>query len=351
MTIYARKLIKWFYFLFALAAITMAVVVQAGRSFSHLLAEYPQEISSYLSNKLNAKVTIGAISAEWVGLKPMVDVRNLRIVSQTDKPIIALGHAQMRLDLLGTFAHFRLVWSALQLDHVQMDFVQADDGFWQVSGIPRTIKTQDHQSAQLDSLIDMSLLSRRIELSQSQLNFHFASGTTTTLSSPLLRMENEGDFHRLSVEVDVDGKPKTLTLVAEGRGDPRHTETFSSKGFLQLKQFPTSEPIAATTAFLLRGIKAEVHSEGALDASFWFSSRPHHEGLDVVGKLGIQRLNVPMLGRSLTLDSFSTDVVGHWLYSGQWQLALQQVSAKVNQFKVEKVSVAASAGSFSEPVI
>lgn len=352
MTAYVRKLIKWFYLLFALAAIVVAVVVQAGRSFSHLLADYPQELSSYLSNKLNAKVTIGAISAEWVGLKPMVDVHQLRILSQTDQPIIALEHAQMRLDLLGTFAHARLVWSALQLEKVQMDFVQKDDGFWQISGIPkRTDSPRDDQTAQLDSLIDMSLLSRRIEFSQSQLSFHFASGATTTLSSPLLRMENAGDFHRLSLQVDVDGNPKSLTLIAEGQGDPRRKETFSSKAFVQLKQFPTNEPIAATTAFLLRGIKAEVHSEGALDASLWFTSRPHHEGLDVVGKIGIQRLSLPMLGQSLTLDSFSTDVIGHWLYSGQWQLALQQIGAKINQYTIEKLSFAASAASFSEPVV
>jgi uncharacterized protein (TIGR02099 family) len=197
----------------------------------------------------------------------------------------------------------------------------------------------------------MSLLSRRIEVSQTQLNFHFASGSTTTMSSPLLRMENEGDFHRVSLQVDVDGNPKTLTLIAEGQGDPRKKETFSSKGFVQLKQFPTGEPIAATTAFLLRGIKAEVHSEGSLDASLWFTSRPQHEGFDVVGKLGVQRLSVPMLGRSLSLDSFSTDLVGHWLYSGQWQLALQHIGATVNQQKIEQLNFAASAANFSAPLV
>lgn len=350
MTAYLRKLIKWFYLLFALAAISVAVVVQAGRSFSHLLADYPQELSSYLSNKLNAKVTIGAISAEWVGLKPMVDVHNLSICSQTDKPIIALGHAQMRLDLLGTFAHARLVWSALQLDQVQIDFVQRDDGFWQIPGMPK-LAARDNDSAQLDFLLDMSLLSRRIEFSRSKLSFHFASGTTTTLDSPLLRMENADDFHRISLQLDVDGNPKTLTLVAEGQGDPRRKETFSSKAFVQLKQFPTNEPIAATTAFLLRGIKAEVHSEGALDASLWFSSRPHREGFDVAGKIGIQRLSLPILGKPLTLDGFSTDVIGHWLYNGEWQLALQEIGATVNQHKIQKLSVAASAGSFAEPVV
>jgi uncharacterized protein (TIGR02099 family) len=350
MTAYLRKFIKWFYLLFALAAITVAVVVQAGRSFSHLLADYPQEVSSYLSDKLNAKVSIGAISAEWVGLKPMVDVRKLRIVSQADKPIIALEHARMRLDLLGSFTHARLVWSALQLDRVEMEFVQTPDGFWQIPGLPKRTETQD-QSAELDLLIDMSLLSRRIEFSRTQLGFKFASGAKTTLNSPLLRMENAGDFHRLVLDVDVAGKPKTLSLIAEGKGDPRHKKTFSSKAFIQLNQFPTNEPIAAVTAFLLRGIKAEVHSQGALDASLWLSSRPQREGFDLVGKLGIQRLGVPVLGRSLALDSFSTDVAGHWLYSGQWQLALQQVNAKVNQQKIEGLNFAASAASFADPVI
>ena len=350
MTAYLRKFIKWFYLLFALAAITVAVVVQAGRSFSHLLADYPQEVSSYISYKLNAKVSIGAISAEWVGLKPMVDVRKLRIVSQADKPIIALEHARMRLDLLGSFAHARLVWSALQLDHVEMEFVQTPDGFWHIPGLPKRTETTD-QTAELDPLIDMSLLSRRIEFSRTQLSFKFASGTTTTLNSPLLRMENAGDFHRLVLDVDVAGKPKTLSLIAEGKGDPRKKKTFSSKAFVQLNQFPTNEPIAAVTAFLLRGIKAEVHSQGALDASLWFSSHPQREGFDLVGKLGIQRLGVPVLGRSLTLDSFSTDVVGHWLYSGKWQLALQHINAKANEQKIEDLNFAASAASYTDPVM
>lgn len=351
MTTLVRKLIRWFYLLFAIVAISMAVIVQAGRSFSHVLADYPQELSNYLSQRLNAKVSISSISAEWVGLKPMVDVRDLRILSQTDQPIIALGKAHMRLDLLGSFLHLRLVWSALQMTNVQMDFVQTADGFWHVQGLPKSADNPDDQPAQLDPLIDMSLLSRRIEFAQSQLNFHFVSGVTTTLNSPMLRMENLDDFHRLSLQVDIDGHPKTLTLLAEGWGDPRHKETFSSKAFVQIKHFPANEPIAATTALLLHGINAEMHSEGTLDANVWFSSRPQHEGFDVVGNLGVERLSLPIVGRKLILDSFSTELVGHWLYKGQWQLALQHIGATINQQHVEKLNVAASAESFNDPVV
>lgn len=347
-----RWLVKWFYTLFAVAAISLAVLVQSGRSFSPLLADYTKEISRYLSGQLNAKVSIGALRAEWDGLKPMLDVQDLRIASQTDEQIIALEHVQLRLDLLGSLLHFRLVWSSLKLDKVAMDFVQTENGFWHVSGLPRLADTAaDEPSAQLDPLIDMTLLSRRIEFGHSQLNFHFVSGDTTSLASPLLRMENTGNFHRLTLDVDVDNKPKSLVLIAEGYGDPRHRESFSSKGYLQLREFPTNEPIAAATALLLHGINAQMHSEGALDASLWFSSRPGYEGFDVVGKLGLQRISVPVLNRKLSLDGFSTEIIGNWLYSGQWQLALQNISANINEHHLEKVNIAASADSFEAPLI
>ena len=350
MTTIIRKLVKWFYLLFAVAAICLALMVQAGRSFSPLLGNHPKEVSDYLSRQLKAQVSIKSLSAEWDGLKPTVDLRDLRISSQSGQPILGLQQAQMRVDLLSSFLHARLVWSSLTLGKVEMDFAQADDGFWHLSGLSQATKA-DEPRADLDPLIDMSLLSRRIEFNQSQLNLHFASGDKTSLYAPLLRMENLKDFHRLTLQVDVNNQPKSLFLVMEGTGDPRKRESFTSNGFVQLNKFPTSEPIAAVTALLLHGIKAEVHSEGSLDARLWFSSRPQHQGFDVVGNLGVQRLSVPVMTQKLALDSFKTDLVGHWLYSGNWQLALQNLGAKVNQQHLEKVNFAVSAADFEAPVI
>ncbi|RYZ99807.1 MAG: DUF3971 domain-containing protein, partial [Moraxellaceae bacterium] len=346
-----RRLVKWFYILFAVSAISLALVVQAGRSFSHLLEKYPTEVGDYLSKRLNAKVKIGALKAEWKGLKPMVDVRDLRITSQSDLPIIALSHAQMQLDLLDSLLHLGFVWSSLKVNQVSMEFVQTADGFWHIPGLPRRANVaKDEESVQLDPLLDMALFSNRLELEKTRLNFLFASGHKTLLESPIVRMENDGDFHRLSLQIDVDKHPKTLTLIAEGNGDPRHKTRFSSKGFVQFKQFPTAEPVAAVTALLLHGIKAEVHAEGSIDASLWFSSRKDNQGFDVSGSVGIQRLNVPIMQRKLALDSFASSVTGHWLYGGKWMLALQNIGANINQHTVEKVNFAASSGGYDKPV-
>lgn len=356
MTSVLRQLVKWFYFSFAIAAIALAIVVQAGRSFSHSLAKYPQEVSRYLSDQLNAQVTIGSLSAEWNGLKPMVDLRNLRIASQSvdskaGQQIIALEHAQMRLDLLGSLRHLSLVWSVLQLDKAELSFNQSLDGSWHLNGMPHRADNPEQPHADLDPLIDMSLLSRRIEFGQTQLHFQFASGTAVTLNSPLLRMESSDDFHRLTLQVDVDKQKRALYLLAEGKGDPRDRQHFTSKGFVQLQQFPTSSPIAATTAFLLRNTDTPMQGEGSLDARLWFKSRPQQDGLDVAGELGIERLNLPVLERKLVLDSFTTQVMGHWLYSGQWELGLQKLAATVNNNRIEQLSLAASAESITAPIV
>jgi uncharacterized protein (TIGR02099 family) len=346
-----RKLVKWFYICFAVTVIGLAILVQAGRSFSHLLAEYPQQISQYLSNQFKANVSIGSLQAEWDGLKPILEVDQLQITSLSGQPIISLAHAHLQLNLLDSLLHAQLVWSALTLQQVKIDFMQSADGQWYIPGLPRVADEQPEDTAQLDPLLDMLLLSRHIEFKQTHFNFQFASGDKTLLYSPSVRMDNASGFHRLSMQVDIDNHPKTLQLVVEAKGDPRHKGRFTSNAFLQLKNFPTNEPIAAATAFLLQGIKAEVHSQGTLNASLWLKSNPKRPGFDVVGNVGVQRLNVPILGRDLALDSFSADVAGGWFYDGKWQLVLQNVGANINQIHIEKANVAASASGLDAPVM
>jgi uncharacterized protein YhdP len=137
MTRALRKLVKWSYFLVALALILLAVLVQSGRSFSHLLGEYDQNIASYFSSQLNANVTIGEIEADWNGLKPSLVIRNFSIKSQADQPIVAFKQARLRLDILESLLNLRLVWSNLSLSQVDMTFAQTADGFWQIPGLPK----------------------------------------------------------------------------------------------------------------------------------------------------------------------------------------------------------------------
>ncbi len=350
MTRALRKLVKWSYFLIALALILLAVLVQSGRSFSHLLGDYNQSIATYLSSQLNAQVTIGQIEADWNGLKPSVVIQDFSINSQTDQPIVAFKQARLRLDMLESMLNLRLVWSNLSLSQVDMTFAQTTEGFWQIPGLPKRADA-NKPGVQLDALLDMLLLSTRIEFQSSHLRFQFASGKQVLLDSPYLLLENAGDFHRLALQIDVDEQPRSVYLIMEGQGDPRDQASFHSKGYFQLNRFPTSEPMAATSAFLLSSAdKGSLLSEGMVDANIWFESRAGSKGYDLVGRLGLQRLSLPLGERRLALDDFATQLTGYWLPSGEWRLGLQQINAAMKEQKIADVNLAVASTGFKQPL-
>lgn len=347
-----RKLVKWFYLLIAMTLILLAVLVQSGRSFSHMLGDHNQQIADYLSTKLNARVSIGRIESDWSGLKPSLVIQDFTITSQDNLPILALQQARLRLDILGSLRNLRPVWSNLVLQQVDVTFAQTEAGFWQIPGLPPLRKAEPDQGVQLDALLDMLLLSTRIEFQRSHLNFEFTSGQRMVLDSPSLLLENLDDFHRLSLQIDVDEQPRTVVLVMEGRGDPRDQKNFHSKGYLQLNSFPTSEPIAAASAFLLGG-KSGLQAEGQVDATIWFETRHEDYGYDLVGSLGVQHLSLPLSvsdDRRLGLDDFATELTGFWLPGGQWRLGLQSLNASIGKKQIEGLNLAAASAGYSQPI-
>lgn len=349
MTRTLRKLVKWFYFLIAIALILLAVLVQSGRSFSHLLGDYDQRIAAYASSKLNAKVAIGSIDAEWNGLKPSLVVQDFSISSQVDQPIATFKQARLRLDLLESLLNLRLVWTNLILTQVDMSFVQTPEGHWHIPGLPQ--RTGEKQDVKLDSLIDMLLLSSRIEFQRSHLAFRFTSGEQVVLDSPSLLLENAGDFHRLALQIDVDEQPRSVYLIMEGQGDPRNQKQFRSRGYLQLNRFPTSEPVAAASAFLLGGnANSHIRSEGQVDANIWFETRAKGKGYDLVGRFGLQRLSLPVGENRLSLDGFSTELNGFWLPGGEWQLGLQNIKAAMKEQQISDLNLAIASSGFKRPL-
>ena len=349
MTRALRKLVKWSYFLIALTLILLAVLVQSGRSFSHLLDGYNEGIARYFSAQLNARVNIGQIQADWDGLKPSLVVGDFSITSLTEQPIVALKKARLRLDILASLINFRPVWSNLSLTQVDMSFVQTAEGAWHIPGLPKRADT-DKPEVQLDSLLDMLLLSTRIEFQSSRLSFQFASGKQIQLESPYLLLENLDDFHRLALQIDVAEQARSVYLIMEGQGDPRDQKQFRSKGYIHLNRFPTGEPVAATSAFLLNGAKGSLLSEGMVDANVWFESRADGQGYDLTGRLGLQRLSLPLGERRLALDDFATELTGYWLPGGQWRLGLQQITAEMKGQTIADLNLAIASTGSKQPL-
>lgn len=345
MKIALGRFVKWSYLICALLVIALAVAVQSGRSLSHLLGNYNDDIASYLSTKLNAQVSIDAIEANWDGLRPSLDVRNLRIANAANESLLAFENAQVRFDILRSIISRQFVWNSILLNDVQMDFVQRPDGKWQINGLPvseRLPKDANPTTSgvKVDTLIDMLLLSNRIEFLSSQLRFQFADEQKIVLNSPRLLLENSDDFHRLALTVDVDNNPDSVKLILEGRGDPRDSINFRSSGYLEINQFPTTEPLAATSAFLLHGVENSViKGDGHLNARIWLDSHANGAGYQITGQLGLQRLQLPLPEHPLQLDDVSTDILGNWFLDGSWHLGLLRLQSNFQEQQLNEANL------------
>jgi len=346
MTKLLRRLVKWFYLLIAILLILLAVLVQSGRSFSYLLGDYKHSIEEYLSQKIEAKVTIQKINADWKGLKPGVQLRGVSLQSVAGEPITDISRAMLRLDILKSLKSARLVWSDLSLEKIKLNFQQQEDGFWKVSGLSPTKQTESQ--VKLDPLIDMLLLSHHMAVKQSQFEFNFINGRKLSLSAPNVLLENKGNFHRLVLQADIENQSRSLFLLLESIGDPRDQKKSKSTAYLELNQFPTSEPLQATMAFLLSGQKSRLTGEGKVSAKIWARSRDDNNGFDLIGNLELQRLLVDVSDWHIVLDQLSTNLTGFWLRDGKWDLGLQSMNAKLASENIQGMNWIASSEGFKQ---
>lgn len=350
MTRLLRRLVKWFYLLIAIMLILLAILVQSGRSFSYLLGDYQNSIAEYLSNRLEAKVTIQKISADWKGLKPGVQLLGVKLQSVSGEPIADVSRAMLRLDILRSLKNVRLVWSDLSIEKINITFQQEENGFWKIPGLKSkgAVESKETGDATLNPLIDMLLLSHHMAIKQSHMQFQFFNGQKLNLTAPNLLLENKGDFHRLVLQVDLDNKPRSLYLLLEAIGDPRDQDNLKASGYLELNQFPTSEPLQAATTFLLSGQKSYLTSEGEVSAKIWMNNRTDENGFNLVGKLNLQRLLVELSERHIALDKFSTDLSGYWQANGQWQIGLQAINAHLESENIQGMNWIASSKGFKQ---
>lgn len=351
MTRILRRLVKWFYLAIALLLILFAVLVQSGRSFSYLVTDHQQKIADYLSKKLDAKVSIQQLQMDWQGLKPGIELRHVQLHSAEGQPIVSFDHAMMRLDILRSLRNFSLVWNDLSIEKVNIRFQQQADGFWKIPGWKKSASPSSTKNqSNFDPLIDTLLLSHHMSVRESNLVFEFNNQKTLSLVAPNLLLENKGNFHRLSLQVDIENQPRSLYLLVEAKGDPRNTKRLNAQAYLELNEFPTSEPLQAAMSFLLSGQKSHLSSEGNLSAKIWMDSREAGEGFNLTGELNLQRLVVEIQQRHLALDQFSVDLVGHWLFSGKWNLGLQNIHAQLASEKIENTNLVASSNGFKQAV-
>lgn len=334
--------------------ISLAVVVQLGRALFPVLDDYRELAERELSAQLGVEVRVGAIEAQWKGLRPRLTLRDVA-VHNAGEAVFAITHVNAEISLLSSLRDWRLALRRLSFSGLTATLVQNPSGQWwvrgldrappadpevQVAGLPPAPEPQPAaaaapppppapQSGTLDDPLDIFLFGRRLELSQTRLDLVFRSGQLTRLEIPEIRLENDSDFHRLNARVSLDQDRQSLTLVVEGRGDPRHPAGFDARGYLQLRQFPSAKVVSALGLAQEAAVQPDplapaaqsAQADGRVTLDLWFEGTSSR-GVQWHGSLDLRGFPLPPPAGLRWPESLAANIKGHWQPQEGWLMQL-----------------------------
>lgn len=316
-----RYLCQKFFFICAVILVLLAVVVQSGRSFFPLLERYHQPLVDYVSEQLQLDIELGVLKTDWQELKPSVTLGDLKVKDASGHALLSADRVQLQINLWASFWQLGWVLEGFELSNTQVDLVQTEQGFWSLPGMA------DRESKGLpEGLRTLFQLGTRIEFVDTQLNLSFASGHKRRFTAPYVLMENDQNFHRLSLEIDLEHQPRALYSVLEVRPDSAGSSDRGIQGYLRLRQFPTLEALTAMGGLLTGEVEQRGwYKEGYMDASLWFGSEPEQSAYNLKGEFALTGVALP--AEDVSLNRVSGQLMGRWRTGADWSLSLQQLQA------------------------
>lgn len=318
-----RRLARYFWGSLAAVVIVLAVVVSLGRKMLPMAHEYRAEIAAFASRQLGVQVQIGAIDGAWRGFRPRLKIRDLNVNSSQGEAIVSAELLETQIDLPSLLWDWRLAFRKVQFSGVKARFNQHEDGRWSVNGLPLSAPRQSEFS--LRDPLDIFLFGKRIQLNNARLDFNFRTGHSTQVVLPQILLENDDDFHRLRLGFAVDKDQKALSLVVEGRGDPRDHEHFAAKGYLSLEHFPMERVVAATALAAWQHLDQGRWSDGArVNLKLWFDGNLT-KGFALSGTMQAQDLPLKLPANLRLPERTEANISGRWQADAGWQLVLGQL--------------------------
>ncbi|WP_370981378.1 YhdP family protein [Agaribacterium sp. ZY112] len=315
--------------------IAFAVLVQIGRQAFPLLNDYRHVIADSLGAQLGVDVELLGIAAQWKGLKPQIVLGQLQIKNNDGQEIFHVDTALAELSILDSIAQRGLAWRTIVFENFSTTIEQRQDNSWGIKGYSGGTANTESSFA-FDDPLDIFLFGRRVEIRSAELNFEFLNGKTSQLDIPVISLENDRFFHRLSANFNLNDQ-ESLRVVVEGYGDPRNEQRFSASAYIQLKQIPVDDIYAAlkkveqqiavedqTGASALDKF-ADDRGQGKLDFELWLDGSPK-DGVSAKGRISLTGLPHDIQKNIALPESLTADVSGFWQRAKGWNLSLQDMS-------------------------
>lgn len=211
-----RRARRGVWYLFAAVLVTMALAaVVAGQFALPWLERNPQTVARWLSERAGRPVGFDTLDATWTRRGPLLRVTGLRI----GEPEIAVpvGTAEIQIAQYSGLLPGRSL-TELRLHGIALTLQRADDGTWQVRGLPGAAREDDDPLDALQGLGELQVVGAQLTIDAPSLSI------AHTLPRVDLRMQVDRQRVRAAARawVEADGPPLELRLdLMRAQGDGR----------------------------------------------------------------------------------------------------------------------------------
>lgn len=240
MTPFRRRLRKLRFFLQA-AVVTLIITAAVLVGFAQLalpwLADNPQRIEGWLSQRLARPVSIGHVGSLWTRAGPRLVLDDLRIGTATSgESALLLPRAELALNLYAAFQRNR-AWNEFRLVGLDLSLVRGAQGEWHLRGIDASSST----GGSMGALGAVVLVDLKLAVVDEQRDLKL------DLRVPELRVVNLGNITRILGQVgSSNAGASPLTLVADVDVAERSGQLYVGGRNLDLAELAAGHSIGGT---------------------------------------------------------------------------------------------------------
>ncbi len=315
-----RSLFKYCWYCLAILIILAAIIIQTARWLSPSIHQFKDSIERFASEQLNSNVTIGQISAEWVGLTPKISIQDLSVrhhaefiasqSSNRNRNFLNIKFVSLEVDILKSIFYRAPVWRNVEANGLSTQLVQNQLGAWSLGDFASKNNTKV-SNWRYRSPSSLFLTAQHVDLNDANLTLLFSDKRELTTNVPSIVLKNNGHFHRLEASASVS-KESSFQLIVEGVGDPSIPEQFFAKAYLKIEEFAEETLVQAFSQLTGVDLEQEWIQSSNADLELWFDFASTNRFL-MNGHLALKNVeSVIDELKSETGNEWSADLVGNY---------------------------------------
>lgn len=312
---------RYYYYLVAVVIIASAIVIQSLRILAPKVNSLRPSIEQFLSQEIDAQVSIGKLSASWYGLRPHVLVSDVALRGTDNEARLSIGHADFTVDLLKSLLNYQWVWRKVAFSDIYLELQQNEQGQWHIAGLPLVQKEKTAWRYRSPSELFRTVA--QIDLHNADIGIRFSNNKVVRTQIPTISIENTEGFHRLTASATVLGHDVFTLILEEQNG--LDAENYLS-GFVRLSDFPLDDIVDGfVSGHDVAAPSSLATPSSTVNTSLWFDFTSDH-GFDVVGDFSFTGLPQSRFFEQYAVDfPVASQVVGHFNSLTGWSIGLRDV--------------------------